>query len=66
MDRFNELLKKRNTLTATLFEEEELINISKTLSKEQLKNVDESLLTYSNFDRLDSLNSKLDKLIEKL
>ena len=66
MERFNELLQKRRNLTATIFEEEELIKISKTLTKDQLKGVDETLLTYSNSDRLDSLNSKLDELIAKL
>ena len=66
MERFNELLNKRRNLTATIFEEEELIEISKTLTKEQLKDVDEILLTYSNSDRLDSLNSKLDELLAKL
>ena len=66
MERFNELLEKRRNLTATIFEEEELIEISKTLTKEQLKDVDETLLTYSNSDRLDSLNSKLDELLAKL
>jgi len=66
MKRFNELLEKRRNLTANIFEEEELIEISKTLSKEQLKDVDETLLTYSNSDRLDSLNSKLDSLLAKL
>jgi hypothetical protein len=66
MEIFNELLEKRRNLTATIFEEEELIQISKTLTKEQLKGVDEKLLTYSNTDRLDSLNSKLDELLAKL
>lgn len=66
MERFNELLEKRRNLTATIFEEEELIEISKTLTKEQLKDIDENLLTYSNSDRLDSLNSKLDELLAKL
>jgi len=66
MERFNELLEKRRNLTATVFEEEELIEISKTLTKEQLKDVDENLLTYSNSDRLDSLNRKLDELLAKL
>ena len=66
MERFNELLEKRRRLTATIFEEEELIEISKTLTKEQLKDIDETLLTYSNDDRLDSLNSKLDELLAKL
>jgi hypothetical protein len=66
MEKFNELLEKRRNLTATIFEEEELIEISKTLTKEQLTDVDETLLTYSNYDRLDSLNSKLDELLAKL
>lgn len=66
MERFNELLEKRRNLTANVFEEEELIKISKTLTKEQLIGVDEKLLTYSNRERLDSLNSLLDKLIAKL
>jgi hypothetical protein len=64
MNRFNELLEKRKNLTATIFEEEELIEISKTLDKEQLKNIDENLLTYSNMDRLKELNILMDKLIE--
>ena len=66
MERFNELLEKRRHLTATMFEEEELIKISKTLTKEQLQDVEETLLTYSNSDRLDSLSSKLDELLAKL
>ena len=66
MERFNELLEKRRSLTATMFEEEELIKISKTLTKEQLQDVEETLLTYSNSDRLDSLSSKLDELLAKL
>ena len=65
MERFNELLEKRRELTANYIEEEELIEISKTLTKEQLIGVDEKLLTYSNRERLDSLNSLLDKLIAK-
>ena len=48
MKRFNELLDKRRNLTANIFEEEELINISKSLSEEQLKDIDKELLTYSN------------------
>jgi hypothetical protein len=63
MNRFNELLEKRKNLTATILEEEELIEMSKTLTKEQLKDIDKTLLTYSNSDRLDSLNSKLDELL---
>ena len=66
MERFNELLEKRRNLTATIFEEKELIKISETLNKEQLQDVDKTLLTYSNSGRLDSLNSKLDELLSKL
>lgn len=66
MERFNELLEKRRNLTATIFEEEELIKISKKLTKAQLKDIDETLLNYTNSDRLNSLNSKLDELLEKL
>ena len=66
MDRFNELLQKRKNMTANIFEEEELIEISKKMSKDELKDIDKSLLTYSNSQRLDSLNSKLDELLAKL
>lgn len=66
MERFKELLEKRKNLTASMFEEEELIEISKTLTEEQLASIDKKLLTYSNGERLDSLNSLLDKLIATL
>lgn len=66
MERFNILLEKRKNLTATIFEEQELIMLSKTLPAEQLKGVDRSLFTYTNSDRLQSLNDKLDELIAKL
>lgn len=66
MKKFNELLEKRRNLTATIIEEEELIAISKTLSKEQLNDVDKTLLTYSNSARLDSLINKLNRLLAKL
>ena len=66
MKRFNELLEKRRTLTATYIEEKELIELSETLTEDQLKNVDKTLLTYSNSIRLDSLNSKLIEMLDKL
>ena len=62
MERFNELLEKRKNLTADIFEEEELIDISKTLSEEELKDVDPKLLTFSNTERLDGILSLLDKI----
>lgn len=64
MKRFNELLEKRRNLTADIFEEEELIELSKTMNEEELKNVDKELLTYSNSDRLDKISSLLDRLSE--
>lgn len=62
MDRFDELLEKRKNLEADVFEEEELIQLSKNLPKEELDKVDPELLTYSNSKRLDSIMSLLDKL----
>ncbi len=64
MKRFNELLEKRRNLTANVFEEEELIELSKTMSELELKDVDKELLTYSNSDRLDKISSLLDRLSE--
>lgn len=64
MKRFNELLEKRRNLTADVFEEEELIELSKNMNDEELKNVDKKLLTYSNSDRLDKISSLLDRLSE--
>lgn len=66
MNRFYELLEKRKNLTATIFEEEELIELSKTLPSDKLATVDPNWLTYSNGERLDSLVSSLDKLLAKL
>ncbi len=66
MERFNELLQKRKNMAANIFEEEELIEIAKKMNEDELKNIDKSLLTYSNSQRLDSLNSKLDSLFAKL
>lgn len=62
MSRFTELLEKRRTLEANVFEEEELIQLSKNLSKEELDKIDPELLTYSNSKRLDNIMSLLDKL----
>lgn len=62
MNRFNELLEKRKTLEANIFEEEELIELSKNLSKEELDKIDPKLLTYSNSDRLENIMELLDKL----
>ena len=66
MKRFNELLDKRRNLTANIFEEEELINISKSLSEEQLKDIDKELLTYSNGQRLREISRLLDDLQNEL
>ncbi len=66
LEKFNKLLEKRKNLTATIFEEEELIEISKDLTDEQLKIVDKELLTYSNSVRLDSILLNIDKLLNKL
>lgn len=62
MSRFTELLEKRKSLEANVFEEEELIQLSKNLSKEELDKIDSELLTYSNGKRLDNIMSLLDKL----
>lgn len=62
MSRFTELLEKRKSLEANVFEEEELIQLSKNLSKEELDKIDPELLTYSNSKRLDDIMSLLDKL----
>jgi hypothetical protein len=64
MKRFYELLEKRRNLTANIFEEEELIELSKSMTEEQLKDVDKSLLTHTNSDRLDKISSLLDRLSE--
>ena len=62
MSRFTELLEKRKSLKANVFEEEELIQLSKNLSKEELDKIDPELLTYSNSKRIDRIMSLLDKL----
>jgi len=66
MKRFNELLEKRRNLTADIFEEEELIELSKSMTEEELKDVDKSLLTYTNSDRLNKIYSLLDRLSESI
>lgn len=66
MTRLNELLEKRKALTANVREEEELIALAKTLSKEELEKIDHELLTYSNGERLANIMSKLDELAKKL
>ena len=65
-NRFKELLEKRKALTANIYEEEELIEMSKKLSKEDLSGVDPELLTYSNSKRLDDIFSKLEELGKKM
>lgn len=65
-NRLSELLGKRKALTANIFEEEELIELSKKLSKEDLSGIDPELLTYSNSKRLDDIFSKFDELSKKL
>ncbi len=64
MKRFDELLEKRRNLTADIFEEEELIELSKSMTEEELKDVDKSLLTHTNSDRLDKISYLLDRLSE--
>lgn len=62
MSRFAELLEKRKKLEANVFEEEELIQLSKNLPKEEVDKIDPELLTYSNSKRLDNIMDLLDKL----
>lgn len=64
MERLKELLEKRKNLTANIFEEEELIEISKTLSNEDIKKIDPELLTYSNTQRLYGMSNILDRIGE--
>jgi len=66
MERFNELLEKRRNLTADVFEEKELIEISKTLTEQQLIGVDKKLFTLSHDERLDNITSLLDKFLATL
>ena len=66
MSRLKELLIKRKNLTANFLEEQEIINLSKNLSKEELSKIDPDLLTYSNDKRLAKLNDFLEKMINKI
>lgn len=62
MSRLEELLEKRKNLTLNIFEEEELIKLSKNLSKDELDKIDSSLLTYSNDLRLNNISNLLNKM----
>lgn len=62
MKRINELLEKRKNLTANVFEEEELIELSKGLPKEELDKIDPEMLKYSNSKRLDGIDALLNKM----
>lgn len=62
MSRFTLLLEKRKALQSNIFEEEELIQLSKNLSKEELDKIDPQLLTYSNNKRLGNIMEILDKM----
>lgn len=62
MSRFSELLEKRKNLEANIFEENELIELSKNLSQGELDAIDPELLTLSNGIRLDKVMSILDRL----
>lgn len=62
MERFNELLEKRKKLEANIYEEEELIELSKQLPQEELDKIDPELLTYSASKRLDEILELIDRL----
>lgn len=64
MKRFYDLLEKRIALTANLNEEQELIDLSKQIDKNELDKIDPKLLRLSNSNRLDYIISKLDKMLE--
>lgn len=64
MKRFYDLLEKRIALTANLNEEQELIDLSKQIDKDELDKIDPKLLRLSNSNRLDYIISKLDKMLE--
>lgn len=64
MNRFDELLEKRKNLTADIYEEEELIELSKTLPKEELDKIDGELLTYSFRLSQTVILDKLDEMIK--
>ncbi len=62
ISRFAELLEKRKSMEANFSEEEELIVLSKNLSKEELDKIDPELLTYSSGKRLENIMNLLDEL----
>ncbi len=64
-ERFNELFEKRKNLTASIFEEEEMISLYKSLPEKDKIGIDENLVTYSDAGRLDNINNLLDKLLSK-
>jgi len=66
MTRFYELLEKRKSLKANIFEEEELIELSKSLPEGELNKINPELLTYSNSKRLDNIMSLLNELDTKI
>lgn len=63
MSRFHELLEKRKNKTANIFEENELLEIAETMNEEELKDIDKSLLSFTNKERMDNIISILDKII---
>jgi hypothetical protein len=66
MTRIEELLIKREELTATLEEEVELLELVKTIPQEELNKIDESLLKISSEGRLGKMISLIDKMLEKI
>ena len=63
MKRFYDLLEKRIALTINLNEEQELIDLSKKIGKNELKNIDRKILKLHNNNRLDCIMSKLDEML---
>jgi len=63
MKNFYELLEKRKNLTASIYEEEDLIEMSKTMTEDELKDIDPTLLTYSNGERLGDISEKIDAVL---
>ena len=63
MKRFYDLLEKKIALTINLNEEQELIDLSKQIGKNELNNIDRKLLKLYNNNRLDCIMSKLDEML---
>lgn len=63
MKRFYDLLEKKIALTINLNEEQELIDLSKQINKNELNNIDRKLLKLYNNNRLDCIMSKLDEML---